>query len=67
MRNNAIGTMSIAAILNFKEGTGMTMKRMKRGFRKENLLLNIANLNPWKFAFLHQGEKVRDLVLFSIS
>jgi hypothetical protein len=67
MRNDAIGTISIAAILNLQEGPGVTTKGIEGGFGKLRLLLNIGNLDPWKFASLHQGKEVRDLTLFSIS
>jgi hypothetical protein len=65
--NDAIRTISIAAILNLHEGPGVTMKRIDGGFGKLCLLLNITNPHPWEFAFLHQGKEVRDLTLFSIS
>jgi hypothetical protein len=43
------------------------MERVERGIPKGGLLLNIRNLNPRQFAFLHQREKIRDLVLLFIT
>jgi hypothetical protein len=43
------------------------MERVEGNVPKEQLFLNIRSLNPRILSVLQQREKIRDLVLFSIS
>jgi len=46
---------------------GCDDEKSEKGFLKSASPSEYRQLDPRKFTFLHQGKKVRDLVLFSIS
>src|SRR4030042_7137640 len=67
MRNNAVGTAAITPILDLQKSSRVLTEGMERRIRKEGFLLNILHLDLRQLASFHEGKKMSDMILLSIS